>query len=165
VPVYCECVIMCVCLSIYIMCVWLLGTAFRTRLVRSVPIAGDSYLCPLCTRYAGDSKKTNNQMIQRFIPVRAVKIRRRFEFKTASFHVSVCSCIIFLIIIASLYIYMLIISFHLIVWYFWPVDYRTITYDISDRTPYVSSWYEYLLVSFHVLVIHRCWPRPSIDIP
>jgi len=43
------------------MCVWLLGTAFRTRLVRSVPIAGDSYLCPLCTRYAGDSKKTNNR--------------------------------------------------------------------------------------------------------
>ena len=40
-------------------------------------------------------QKPTHGMIRRFMLVRAVKTRRQFKFKAASFHVSVCSCIIF----------------------------------------------------------------------
>jgi len=38
-------------------------------------------------------------------------------------------------------------------------------WDISDCSPYLSSWYEHLSASFHMLVFHRCWIRLSIDTP
>ena len=59
-------------------------------------------------------------MIQRSVPVRAVKTRRWFGSKIISFHVSVCSCIIFLFIVISI-IYMLLVLFHVTVWYIIPV--------------------------------------------
>jgi len=49
-------------------------------------------------RYGSDTlavRRPTHGMIRRFISVRVVKIRRRYGFKTASFHVSVCSCAIF----------------------------------------------------------------------
>ena len=36
-------------------------------------------------------RRPTHGMISRFVPVRAVKTRRRFESKIASFHVSACS--------------------------------------------------------------------------
>jgi len=57
----CECIGMCMyvwCMfvCVYIMRAWLRGTAIQTRLVRSGPVAEDSELCSLWTRYTGDSK-------------------------------------------------------------------------------------------------------------
>jgi len=73
--------------------------------------------------YGHDSqaiRRPIHRMICRSVPVRAVKTRRRFGFKTVSFHVSVCSCIIFLIY-CCLYYYILSVSFHVTVWDILPV--------------------------------------------
>ena len=57
----------------------------RTRCRRPEP---NPFSCSSWTRYAGNPK-TDHGMIRRSVPVRAVKIRRRFYSETASFHVSV----------------------------------------------------------------------------
>ena len=49
----------CMCVRVYLclyVCIWLRGTTIRTYLVRSGPVAEDSELCSLWTRYTGDSK-------------------------------------------------------------------------------------------------------------
>ena len=38
------------------------------------------------------------------------------------------------------------------------------SWGISDCLPYLCSWYEFVSASFHVLVVCRCWLRPSIGI-
>ena len=88
------------------LCVRLRVTAFWTRSCGPNSITGDSALCPLRTRYTGDSK-TIHVIIRRSVSVRAMKTRRRFGSKTASFHVSACSCIIFLIYRCQYYIYVI----------------------------------------------------------
>ena len=59
----CGCTRMCMCarvgvkhVFIFICMCWLRVTASRTHSVRSGPVARDSDLCPLWTRYDGDSK-------------------------------------------------------------------------------------------------------------
>jgi len=55
--------------------------------------------------------------------------------------------------------------------FMWPSDSflsvitHTISCVISECSFYLYNWYEHLLASFQVLVIRRCWLRPSIDIP
>ena len=53
--VECMCRVYCICVRVSLS-VWLRIAVFRTRLVRSGPISGDSDWCPLWSRYTGDSK-------------------------------------------------------------------------------------------------------------
>ena len=67
----------------------------------------------ICARYGPDTlaiRRPTQEMIQRSIPVNAVETRQ-FRPKIASFHVSVCSCIIFLFTVVSWRLYVLV-SFH-----------------------------------------------------
>ena len=85
--------------------------------VRSEPVTGDLDLIQIRVHYKPNTlaiRRPTHGMIRMFVPVRTVKTIQRFGSKTASFHVSVFSCIIFLSII-SLYIYILLISFHVTV--------------------------------------------------
>ena len=102
-----------------------------------------------------------HRMIRRSVPVRAVKTRRRFRFKIASFHVSVCSCIISsFIVISSIYICYLL-------YFMWPSSLFTSmitcipSWDIKEYSLYLCTWSERLSASFHVIVIHRVYIRPS----
>jgi len=83
-----------------------------TRCRRS---GSDSELCLLCTQYMA-IRRLIHGMIHISVPVHAVKTRRRFGFKTASFHVSVCSCV-FLYLLLSVCVYILLLSFHLTFFY------------------------------------------------
>ena len=90
-------VCMCGCLVyIYIyLFVRLRATVFRTRL-------GDPDPIRIRVRSGPDTMAIRRPipgMIRRSVPVRAVKTRWRFGSETASFHVSVCFCLISLIII------------------------------------------------------------------
>ena len=103
--------------------------------VRSEAVIGDLELIQICGCYGPDAlviRRLTHKMIRRFVPVRAVKIRRWFGFKTASFHVSVCSCIISLFLIVNI-IYMLPVSFHLTVSYIWPV-WLPVPFHITSMT-------------------------------
>ena len=109
----CMCMYKCVWVGIYIVSIWLDGTVFRTCLVRSGPVTGDSDPTRIRVRRGADTLtiwRLTDRMIRRSIPAHAVKSRRRFGFKTASFHVSICSCIIFLIY-HCLYYYMFLYHF------------------------------------------------------
>ena len=70
-------------------------------LVRFEPITEDPdplQEIQICARYGPDTmaiRKPTYGMIQRFVPVRALKTRWRFRSKIASFHVSVYSCVIY----------------------------------------------------------------------
>jgi len=67
-----------------------------------------------CTSYGFDTQtiqKLTHGMIQRFIKVRVMENRRWFGSKTASFHVSICSCL-FSYLPLSVGIYILLVSFH-----------------------------------------------------
>jgi len=89
-----------------------------------------------------------------------VKTRQRFGSKTASFHVSLF-LYHFFISHCQYYLYVAcIISFDRLIRLTSMIT-RTISYDISDRAPFVFSWSEYLPASFHVLVVHCCWRRLS----
>ena len=49
-------------------------------------------------RYGPDTmaiRRPTHEMIRRFLPVRVMKTRRRFGFKTASFHMSICLLVYF----------------------------------------------------------------------
>jgi len=79
-------------------------TVFRTRLVRSELVTGDSDPIRLRVCYGPDSqavRRPTYEMICRSVSVHAVKTRHRIGPKTASFHVSVCSHIFFLFTVAS----------------------------------------------------------------
>ena len=85
----------CVRISSY---VWLRATAFRIRLVRSGPVAGDPDPIRIRARCGPDTKvirRPTHGMIRISVPVRTVKTRRRFSSEIASFHVSVCSSVVF----------------------------------------------------------------------
>jgi len=114
------CVCVYVCKSIYIcVSVRLRVAAIWTRLVRSRPVRG----IRICACYGLDTqviRRLIHGMIWRFVPVHAVKIRRRFGSKTTSFHVSVCFSIIFSLTVVSS-IYILLVLFHMIIWYIIPV--------------------------------------------
>jgi len=89
------------------LCVWLRVTAIWTRLWDPDPIH-------IRVRYGVDTlaiRRPIHELIQSSVPVRVVKTRRRFSSKIASFHVSVCSYVIFLFIVASS-IYILLVLFH-----------------------------------------------------
>ena len=80
---------------------------------------------PIWTRVRKVSKcqsiwRPTYEMIQRSVPVRAIKTRRRFGSKLVSFHVSVYSCGISLFIIVSS-IYILFVSFYVTIYFILPV--------------------------------------------
>jgi len=111
----CKCVHVSVWGDMYIMCTYVFVyqrvglhvTAIRTHSRDPDPIR-------ICVRCGADTlaiQRPTHRMIRRSVPVRAMKTRRRFGSKTASFHMSICSYIIFLFIIVSS-IYMWLVSFH-----------------------------------------------------
>ena len=100
----CTCIyVVCVCMRMYVhvsSCVWLRDTAFQINSYDPNSITENLD----CVRYKLDTqviRRPTHEMIRRSVPARIVKTKWRFRSETASFHVSVCSCIIFLFIIAS----------------------------------------------------------------
>ena len=105
----CKCTCICVHICVYMhvckrvfMSTYVFGCMLqRCRLVRTKdPIR-------IYTHYGPDTLAIRGsiyEMIWRFIPIHAVKIRRRFRFKTVSFHMSVCSYIISLFTVVSRHI-------------------------------------------------------------
>ena len=86
------------------MCVWLHVAAIRTRSWDPNPVTEDPESIRICVRYEPNTlaiRRLTHEMIQIFVPVRAVKTRWRFEFKIASFHVSVSSHVISLFTVTS----------------------------------------------------------------
>ena len=105
-----ECMFVCVHVFSCVLQHFGLVHAIQTGNKRSEP---DPDSCSPWSRYTGDSK--TDPLDDPNIPtVRALETRRLFGFKTASFHVSVCSCIIFLFLVVNI-IYMLPVSFYLTV--------------------------------------------------
>jgi len=121
--------------------------------VRSEPVTGDSDPIRIHDRYGPDSqaiRRPIHRIIGWSVLVRAVKSRQRFDFKIASFHVSICSCIIFLIY-HCLYYYMLPVSFHVTVW-----DILTVLLSISLHETSVNS-YRIYLVDMNTYWRHFMW--------
>ena len=112
------CVFICTCVFVYHH-VWLVACySDANSFVQSELVTGDPNPIRIHVRYGPDTlaiERLTHGMIWRSVPVHAVKTRRRFGSKITTFHVSVCSCIIFLLIIVSI-IYMLSVSFQ------WPSD-------------------------------------------
>jgi len=113
-------------------CVWLRVAALRIRLVRSEP----SYRRPGPIRiraHCGPDTmviwRPIHGMIRRSVLVRAVKTRRRFGSKTASFHVSVCSCV-FTVVSRHLHVALIISCGFLL--YFTSLITCTTSWDIHD---------------------------------
>jgi len=97
------------------LCARLRATAFRTRLY-DLDLLQE---LQIGVRYGPNTmaiRRQIHEMIRRLVPVHAMNTRRRFGSKTASFHVSVSSCIIYLFIVVCI-VYMLFISFHVTVGY------------------------------------------------
>ena len=117
----------CVCIDVWRVCLYM-WVCICVYLWVSVYFSCNARTCHairiwICSRYGLVTlaiQKPTHGMIQRFVSVRAVKTRQRFGYKIASFHVSICSCIISLFTVVCS-IYMLLILFHVIIWYIWPV--------------------------------------------
>ena len=91
-------------------CVWLRGTVTRTRLVRSGPVV-EIRIGVHCGLDTLETRRPTHEMIQRSVPARAVKTRRRFRPETVSFHASVCSYVISIFTVAvSIRVFICIIS-------------------------------------------------------
>ena len=131
-------------------------------------IAGDPDPIRICASYRPNTiaiRKSIHGMIRRSVPVRAVKTRRRFSSKTASFHVNVCSWV-FLYLLLLVCAYMLLLSFHVTFCYILPIwllvslhealviIHLICVVDMILYQHYFMCWYNV-----------RCWLRPSIDIP
>jgi len=122
--------------------------------VRSEPVTRDSDPIRIRDRYGPDSqaiRRPIHRIIRWSVLVRVVKTIQRFNFKTASFHVSICSCIIFFIY-HCLYYYMLPVSFHVTVWdiltALLPVSLHEISKN-SYRIYLVDISYKCMLINMH----------------
>ena len=105
-------------------------------------------------RYGPDAlaiQRPTHEMIQRFIPVCAVKTRRWFGSKITSFHVSVCYYLISLYTVVNKYLcFTFIISSDCLRYFISIITYIT-SWVISECSPYLFSWFEQLSTSFYVL--------------
>ena len=145
-------VCVCVCTSVYEYIFYVYGCVVQ----RYGPIWWDSdplQEIRICTRYAPDTlaiQRLIHGMTRRSVPVRAMKTRRQFRFKTTLFHVSVCSCVISLFTVVSRHIYVTrIISCDRLI-YFTSVIMRITSWVISERSTYLFYWNDHLSSSFHV---------------
>jgi len=103
----------------------------------SEPVIGDPDPIRIHVRSGPDTlaiRRLTYEMIGRFVPVHAVKTRRRFGSKISSFHVGVCSHVFSIFIVASKCscIYSIISCDRLI--YFTRMITRTISYDVRECT-------------------------------
>ena len=159
------CIPVCVYISIRVSsCVLLLVAVIQIQLRDPSTVTEDLY--PIQIRVSGvpirqPIQRSMHEMIRRSITFREVKTKRRFESKTVSFHVSVCSYVIFLFTVVSRHF--CIISCEWLI-YFTSIITRITSWSISERSLYLFRWYEHLSVSFHVLVVRCYWLRPSINI-
>ena len=100
--------------SLSSLCVRVRVAAFRIRSVRSRPVVGDTDPIQICTRYGSDTqgiRRLIHEMIRRSVPLRTVKTGRRFDSKTASFHVSVVlMSFSYLLLLLDIGVFILIIS-------------------------------------------------------
>ena len=71
-------------------------------------------------------------------------------------------CIFLLIIVSRRQYVTCIISCGYLIYFTSLITYFT-SWVISECPSYIFSWFEYLLASFHVLVVRCYWLRPSID--
>ena len=150
------------CVWIYVMCVRL-HVAVITNLFGETQTRSEIYV--RCGPGTPAIRRPIHEMIQRFVPVRAVKIRRWFGFKTTSFHVRVCSYVfLYLLLAVDFSTFVRIISCDCIIYFTSMITYIS-SWDISEYSRYLCNWFEQLSVSFHVLVVCHCWLRPSIRIP
>jgi len=150
----CTCIRVCVFIYMH-GCVNVCMCVFGCMVQRSGPVWWDPDPLQeiwICARYGPDILtiwRPIHGMIRRSVPVRAVKIRRRFGSKIASFHVSVCSCIISLFIVVSI-IYMLLVSFHVTVWYILPVWLPVSLHEMSmsvhfNYTVYLNTYQRHFM--------------------
>ena len=137
------------------MSVWLRITAFLDLFVRSKLGNGRFVLVLVMNWYTSDSK-TNPWDDPEIYTGSCSEDQTVIQIQNC---VISCDCLLlyhFLISHCQYYLYVTcIVSFGRLI-YFISMITRTISYDISDRTPYVFSWYEHLLMSFHVLKVRRC---------
>ena len=116
--------------------------AFQTRLVRSEPITGDPNPIQILARYGPETlaiRKPTHGTIQGSLLVRAMKTRRRFGSKTASFHVSIGSYVILLFTVVNMYLcFTFIISCNYLI-YFISMTICITSGDVTDCSPYLCS--------------------------
>ena len=122
-----------VCVRVGMWCVYVYGCMFmwahvfmvawnsvEDSLVRFELVTGDPDPIRIRVHWGPDTlaiRRPTHRMIQRFVAVRAVKTKWRFGFK---FHVSICSYL-FSYLPLSVSIYILLVSFHVTVWFILPV--------------------------------------------
>ena len=153
---------MCTCVFVYHRVCWVAWYSNTDPLARSGP---DPDTCLLWSRYTGDSK-TDPQGDWRSVPVRVVKTRRRFGFKTVSFHVSVCSCIISsCTVISNIYIYMLRALYHVIICFILPVWLLVPFYVMSVSAHFICTLVMSVIYIISCVVVYRFWFRISWSIP
>ena len=93
-----------------------------------------------CAHYGPDTltiRKLTHEMIRRFVPVRAVKTRGWFSFKTASFHVSVCFYLNSLFSVAYMYVCLAFIIWCDYLMHFTNVIIYIASRDISTHSSYL----------------------------
>jgi len=145
----------CVCLYI-IVSIRLRVTAFQTRSVRSELGNGRFELVPVVDpihRRFEDWPMGWLGDLYRFMQWRT---DGDSVSKPPSFHVSVCSCIIFFIYHCQYNIYVICIISCDCLRYFTSIIICITSWHISEYSSYLYSWSERLSASFHVIVIQRC---------
>ena len=119
--VLCKCMCIPVCRWMYVWVhVCLVACCIDPDLiVRSKPVNRDPDLCSMWTRYTGDLK-TDIRDDSEIHTNSCSEDHMAIRIQSHAFPVSVCSCIIFLFIVASS-IYMLLVSFHVTICFILPV--------------------------------------------
>ena len=121
--------------------------------VRSESVTGDSDPIWIRNHYGPDTQAIREPihgMIRRSVPVHVVKTRQRFSFETMSFHVSDYSCIIFFIYHYQYYIHVTCIISCDCLRYFTSMITCITSWGISERSPYLCSWYERFISILHM---------------
>ena len=97
-------------------------------------------------------RRPTYESTRRSVSVRTMQTRHRFGPEIASFHVSVCFCVICLFTVVNEYLcFTRIISCERLIYYTSMIT-RIISCDVSECSLYLYSKYECLSASFHVLL-------------
>ena len=155
--------VLCMCWFSFSLCIGWELQWFEHHLCDPNLVIGDSDLCSSWT----DTiviRRPMHKIIRRFVAVCAGKIRLRFGSKIASFHVSVCFCLISLFTIVNRYLCFTCIIYYDHLIYFISMITHIISCDISECSLYLYSWFECLSTSFDVIVGCHYWFRTSLGL-
>jgi len=170
---YCVCLDVCMstCMYVVCVCVWVY---VRVSLCSVACCSNFRLVCwdpdpiQIRVRCGTDTlviRKPIYKMIRRSVLAHTVKTRWQFGSKIASFHVSVCFCVISLFTVINAYLcYIRIISCDRLI-YFTSMITHIISCGTSECSLWLYSLSECPSAAFHVLVFRRRWLRPSIDTP